>query len=200
MKRRAFTLMELFISVVLIALLSMYLYGSLGRTRASNKTLQTHTEAQEHRLKIYELLYRDLVESYTLSVQQTKNDRFHLLKLQTGNSLYDIAAPYVVYYVRTDTRQLIRLESADPITLPVPDGERERIHADLIEANVTDLNLYVQTEQNATAATASAGSASGGTASGENNASTPGGTRGFTNHLLYLATGQGNPLLMEIAF
>ena len=199
MNRRAFTLMELLISVVLIALLSMYLYASLGRTRASNKTLQTHTEAQEHRLKVYELFYRDLIEVYSLSAQKTGYKRYQLLKLRTGNSLYDIAAPYVIYYVRTDTLQLIRLESADPITLPVRDDERSRIHADLIDENVTDLNFYVQKEQTDRTGTAAGGKAAS-PGSAENNASLPSGPRRFTNHLLYLATEHGDPLLMEIAF
>ena len=204
MNRRAFTLMELLISVVLIALISMYLYASLGRTRASNKTLQTHTAVQEHRLKIFELFYRDLVESYDVSVQDTKNDRYHLLKLETGNSLYDIAAPYVIYYVRTDTLQLIRLESAEPILLPVRDDEsRNRIHADLIDENVTDFNLYVQNpESNTTAAGLQgvSGAVSASTASADNNATANTGQRRFTNHLFYLATGQDDPMLMEIAF
>ena len=198
MKRRAFTLMELLISVVLIALIAMYLYASLGRTRASTQTLKTHTEVQKQRLKVYELLYRDLVEAYSIAVQESGSKRYHLLKLQTGNSLYDIAAPYVLYYVRSDTLQLIRLESAVPITLPIrDDNERNRLHADLIEANVTDLNFYIQTTQNDTNATA-ADTAT--VTSAERNVSVPAGPRTFTNHLLYLATQKGDPLLVEIAF
>jgi len=194
MKRRAFTLMELLISVVLIALIAMYLYASLGRTRASNQTLQTHTEAQERHLKIYELLYRDLVESYSVTIEKTGSDRYHLLKLQTGNSLYDIAAPHVLYYVRTDTLQLIRLESAEAIALPVRDDDgRNRIHADLLETDVTDLNLYVQNEQ-------SDANASETSEAAEDNVSVASGPRTFTNHLLYLATKKGEPLLVEIAF
>ena len=197
MKRRAFTLMELLISVVLIALISMYLYGALGQTRSSNKALQTHTRAEEHRLKIYELLYRDLVEAYSLGIVRTKDKHYHLLELRTGNSLYDIAAPYVIYYVHADTLQLIRMESAEPITLPVRDMERERIHADLIDENVTDLNLYVQNEtKSETGKPAAANSGMD-----ENNASGASEARKFANHLLYIATKQDKtPLLMELAF
>ena len=194
MSRRAFTLMELLISVVLIALIAMYLYASLGRTRASNSTLRTHTEAQEQRLKTYELLYRDFMESYRVETMDSKSKRYQILKMRTGNSLYDIAAPYVIYFVRTDTRQLIRLESAEPITLPVrDDDQRNRLHADLIEEKVTDMNYYVQKAQtkNQTAGT------DGGSDSKETNTTAAG---SFTNHLFYLATEQGEPLLMEIAF
>jgi len=197
MTRRAFTLMELMISVVLIALISMYLYGALGQTRTNNKMLQEYTEAQEHREKIYELFYRDFMESYTLNIQPTKDKHYHILKLQTQNSLYDIAAPYVIYYVQAESRNLVRLESAEPIILPVSEEARMYVHADLIDANVTDLNLYVQ--KSSTEATA-ASSTPRGSVSSETNASAGTETRTFTNHLFYLARKDKHPLLMELAF
>jgi len=196
-KRRAFTLMELMISVVLIALISMYLYGALGQTRTNNKMLQEHTEVQEHRQKIYELLYRDFMESYTLNIQQTKDKHYHILMLQTDNSLYDIAAPYVTYYVQAESRNLVRLESAEPIVLPVTEEARMFVHADLIDENVTDLNLYVQKSATGTATTSSVPA---GSASADSNASAGTGNGTFTNHLFYLASKEGRPLLMELAF
>ena len=73
------------------------------------------------------------------------------------------------------------------------DDGRNRIHADLLETDVTDLNLYVQNEQ-------SDANASETSEAAEDNVSVASGPRTFTNHLLYLATKKGEPLLVEIAF
>ncbi len=191
MKRTAFTLMELMISVVLIALISMYLYSALGHTRENSILLRTHTQEQEQRQKLYALFYRDLLESYSLDVKRTGDRHFNIVTLRTGNSLYDIAAPYVMYYVQTSSRKLVRLESAKPIKLPVREPQRYTVHADLIAQNISDFNLY--SEKNATAA---------GTivkTSGDANSSS--GSSVLKTHLLYIAgKDKKQPLLMEIAF
>jgi prepilin-type N-terminal cleavage/methylation domain-containing protein len=196
MKRGAFTLMELMISVVLIALISMYLYSALGHTRENNTILRTHTQAQEHRQKLYALFYRDLLESYTLEIKKTGDKHYSIVNLRTGNSLYDIAAPYVMYYVQTSSRKLIRLESANPIRLPVRDSQRYTVHADLIAKNVSDFNLY--NEKNATAPTGTI-AANGTKKPDDTNGSS--GSSVLKTHLLYIAgKDKKQPLLMELAF
>jgi prepilin-type N-terminal cleavage/methylation domain-containing protein len=196
MKRPAFTLMELLISVVLISLLALFLYGALGGTRASNTTLQKHARAETLRLKIYELLYRDCVESYDAATLATSNKHYQVLQLQTKNSLYNIAAPYVTYFVHSETLQLIRLEAPTEITLPIPYDARERIHVDVIDENVTDFNFYTaQVETKETEEQKNP--ADGNKTSPEPEA----GERSISTHLLYLNTKQREtPMLIELAF
>ncbi|MHC3995154.1 type II secretion system protein [Thiomicrolovo sp. ZZH C-3] len=205
MKRTAFTLMELLISVVLIAMLALFLYGALGGSRASNQTMKAHADAETRRLKQFTLLYRDCVESYAFGVLSTNDKHYQVLQLQTKNSLYGIAAPYVTYFVHAETLQLVRLEAAFPITLPVPYDDRERIHVNVIESDVTDFNIYTgkgneTADANATAAT---GDTAPVAATGTEASTTvlKGGERTINSHLLYLKTkGTQQPLLMELAF
>jgi len=202
MKRTAFTLMELLISVVLVALLALFLYGALGGSRATNLTMKTHADAEAERLKQYALLYRDCVESYTFAASPTNDKHYQFLQMQTQNSLYDIAAPYVTYYVHAETLKLIRLESALPINLPVSYDDRMHIHADVIATDVTDFNIYTakkkETADTNASNTQSGGSSTSGTTEG---ATAMGGERAISTHLLYLKRkGTQQPLLMELAF
>lgn len=197
MRRPAFTLMELLISVVLISMLALFLYGALGGTRASNKTMQKHAGAEALRLKIYELLYRDCVESYEVSTLATSDKHYQVLQLQTKNSLYDIAAPYVTYFVHAETRQLIRLEAPVAITLPIPYEARERIHVDVIDENVSDFNFYTAQEEKKKTEEQMKSQGDGNTTSSEPEAA----ERTITTHLLYLNTkDQDRPMLIELAF
>lgn len=196
MKRPAFTLMELLISIVLISMLALFLYGALGGTRASNATMKKHADAEALRLKIYELLYRDCVESYDVSTLATSDKHYQVLQLQTKNSLYDIAAPYVTYFVHADTLQLVRLEAPIPITLPIPYESRERIHIDVIDANVTDFNFYTAQEENKQ--TEKQGSQADGNKTASDLETE---ARAVKTHLLYLNTkDRARAMLIELAF
>ena len=43
MKRHAFTLMELLVSVGLLTLIVLLMYGAIGSSKLANKTLEKHT-------------------------------------------------------------------------------------------------------------------------------------------------------------
>lgn len=142
-KRSAFTLMELMVSIVLIVLIVFFLYGAIGSMKLSNKSLAKHDQQESNRTKIFELLYKDLIQSTSLQTLPTKDKKFTLVELQTKNSLHEIAMPYVTYFVHAQTDTLIRLEAAKKIVLPVPYEDRFAIHADMILGDVSAFNLYV---------------------------------------------------------
>lgn len=152
--------MELLVSVMLIALITLFMYGAIASSKLTNRTLSKHARAENNRTMIYSLLYRDLIEAVDVEALPTQNRRFTVVKLQTRNSLYDIAAPYVVWYVHAQTRELIRLESAQKIALPVSYEQKVFIHADVFAKEVEDFNLYTAAFGNDTNASSSAGASS----------------------------------------
>lgn len=151
MKRSAFTLMELLVSVVLIALITLFMYGAIASSKTTARTLEKHGSAEQNRTLLYELFYRDIMESLWIEPEQAQKRRFTVVAMQTRNSLYHIAAPHVVYYVNAQTNALVRLESARAISLPVSYEQKNYIFADELVQNVEDFNLYTAgTEANAT--------------------------------------------------
>ncbi len=142
--KKAFTLMELMVSIVLIVLITMFLYNAIASMKISNKTLAYHDKSEDNRTKIFELFYRDIIESISLKSLPTKDKHYNVIELQTHNSLHQIAMPYVTYYVSRDKDSLIRLEAAKEILLPVKYEDKFAIHADLLISEVTDFNLYTK--------------------------------------------------------
>jgi len=204
MKRGAFTLIEVMISVMLIALIAMFMYGALGGTRASNATLQKHADDERVRLQFFKLLYRDLVESYSVNPLATGNKHYQILELQTQNSLYGIAAPHVLYFVHADNLTLVRLESAQPITLPVTYELHDRIHVEVLDTNVTDFNFYTAGKGNVPQELMERSTEQINAAfeklTGGNTEAKPA-PHAVKKHLLYLNTKtRPTPLLMEVAF
>jgi len=147
MNRRAFTLMELLVSVALLAIITIFMYGAIASSKLSNEVLGRHSEKEHNRSMVFNLLYRDIFESISLEVFPTKEKRFTLVQMQTLNSIYDIAAPHVAYYVDSQTDSLMRLEAAKKIVLPVKYEDRYAVHADVIMNGVSDFNLYVGSKE-----------------------------------------------------
>jgi len=144
MRRGAFTLMEVLVSVVILVLITVYMYGAMAGSRTTMGALKRGSEAEHNRTMLYTLLFRDIMEADSVKSVSTENRRYHLLQLQTRNSLYDMPAPYVLWYVNAQSKSLVRLESSREISLPIGYDDRVYVHADVFAKEVTDFNLYVQ--------------------------------------------------------
>jgi prepilin-type N-terminal cleavage/methylation domain-containing protein len=149
MKRGAFTLMELLVSVALLAIITVFMYGAIASSKLSNEVLGRHSGKEHNRTMIFNLLYRDIFESLYVEATPTKEKHFTLVQMQTFNSIYDINAPYVTYYVDSQTDSLMRLEAARKIELPVKYEDRYAIHADVIMTKVSDFNIYKSIQETA---------------------------------------------------
>jgi hypothetical protein len=143
--------MELMVSIVLIVLIVLFLYGAIGSMKFSNQTFAKHDQQENNRTKIFELLYKDMIQSVSSRATPTKDKKFTFIELQTKNSLHEIAMPYVTYFVHAQSDSLIRLEAAKKIVLPISYEDRFAIHADTILNDVSAFNIYFSSsESNAT--------------------------------------------------
>ncbi|MEA2111646.1 MAG: hypothetical protein U9P71_06310 [Campylobacterota bacterium] len=146
--RKAFTLMELMVSIVLIVLITLFLFGAIASSKLSNDTLSKHSKAEVQRMDLFELMYRDVIESVDIKSLETKDKHFNILEMQTQNSIYDIAAPYVTYYVNAKTNVLTRLESAREIKLPVNYESENFVLVDELLGEVAAFNFYTTSVEN----------------------------------------------------
>jgi type II secretory pathway component PulJ len=140
--RQAFTLMELMISIVLIVLITLFLFGAIASSKLSNDSLLKHSKVELERMELFELLYRDVFEAVTINPKESKDKHFTIVSMQTKNSLYDIATPYVTYYVNSKSKRLTRLESAREIKLPITYENENFVMVDQFLKEVTAFNLY----------------------------------------------------------
>ncbi len=112
--KRAFTLVEMLISIMLTAIVFTYIYAALNDLKKSQtrymKSAETVTSAQ----KIFSLLSKDFTQLRGVAdiVHEAGYDR---VSLTTDNTLYGIARPWIHYYISSKSRALIRVESTAPI-------------------------------------------------------------------------------------
>jgi hypothetical protein len=134
--------MELMVSVVLIVLIVLYMYGAVASNKLANERLTHHDAKEANRTQIFNILHDDLLQSISLQTEEGDKKNYTIVRMQTKNTFHEIAMPHVLYFVNPRTEQLIRLEATRSIELPIKYDDQYAIHADLLLNDVTDFNLY----------------------------------------------------------
>jgi len=117
MKRSAFTLIEIVISIFLLSLIIIFVSESLSNLSSSQKIVDKIVNNESLENKLTKTLYYDLFFAKNIKITGGKN--YSILYLTTQNSLFNIDYPYVIWYVLKNNNTLCRLESAYKINLPL---------------------------------------------------------------------------------
>jgi len=111
--RKAFTLIELLISIMILSILMLFLYKSYAGLNRSNKIISKEIQKIRNHQLIKKTLYMDfslaLKNSVMILNQDRKND---VVFMQSSHSLHKRINPYVAYILKD--KKLYRLESLKP--------------------------------------------------------------------------------------
>ncbi len=109
MRRLAFTIIEMLISLALLSLVLLGLYGALKMQRSSNKHLYGYLTKALNVDKTITVLYQDIMYSDgNLTIK--KGSRDLLCINNTTNSLYGLSRAKVCWLVLKDGNKLLRME------------------------------------------------------------------------------------------
>jgi prepilin-type N-terminal cleavage/methylation domain-containing protein len=133
--QKAFTLIEVLISIVLLGLIIPALYKSVDMLRNSNRALFSHLQQSKKEARAIETLFLDIASSDgNLTIRKDTFDR--LCIEATQNSLYGLAFPKVCWVVLKEGHDLVRVEGYD---FHLPLKSEEFINADIV---VKQLDLF----------------------------------------------------------
>ena len=108
--RKAFTLIELMVSITILSILMLFLYKSYADLNRTNKTYTLALQKLQKRGSVKKTLYLDLLMAKKSSILIEKSDKtFDFVSFMTKNSLHRRINPYVTYIVKE--KVLYRLES-----------------------------------------------------------------------------------------
>ncbi|NPA64265.1 MAG: prepilin-type N-terminal cleavage/methylation domain-containing protein [Epsilonproteobacteria bacterium] len=127
---RAFTLVELMVSIALTTIVVFFLYRALSNQEQANEIIAKNVHEISKKEKLYHLLFRDISKATSIQSEPLFNKSYSILLMRTSNSLHQIPNPYVAYFVHEKNLTLVRLESAYPIKFPVDYEKVKYIFAD----------------------------------------------------------------------
>jgi len=139
---KAFTLIEVMISIVLLGLIFTYLYGTINSMKQQNRSYIVKSDNMHYQRKVYQLFYLDIsriVGGVAISI----GDSYDRISFKTKNSLYEIDNPYITYFVSKKDKALIRIESLKPFNFNSKDDASKSIFfADIVAKNMTSFKLF----------------------------------------------------------
>lgn len=130
--RKAFTLIELMISILILSILMIFLYKSYSGLNKSNDIFKSETEKLLKFEQIKKTIYLDMsLASLVTIVQKETNE--DTLFLQTSHSIHRRINPYVSYIFKD--KKLYRLESLKELKNPIS-ADSEFVVDDLGEIKI----------------------------------------------------------------
>lgn len=145
--RRAFTLLELLISVLLLFLIVFFLGRSYATLKSAAETGQRHERAQSEMHTFSQLLVRDFLQASEMNVTAGRHYDTVLLK-GVAHSLYGRSRAEVSYAVLKPQKQLIRMERGKTVFLPVAPIEAHNVDFLVLPPELKSFKV-IRSEKNA---------------------------------------------------
>lgn len=143
MKKQAFTLIELLISIILFGLITIFLFGSIDGLRKQKDFLQRKEAGLSHNNKMLSLLRTDFDRAKLVIITRNSSKDFDTAMINGSNrSLYKINQPYVAWVILKADNTLIRLESTSPILIPLSPEKLYLTHSDIIGKHCEIFRIY----------------------------------------------------------
>jgi len=138
LKRPAFTLVEVLISIALLGIILPALYQSVDLLRDSNSHLFKYLEKAKKATQATDTLYLDIVSSDgNISIKKDEYSRVCIE--QTKNSLYALSVAKVCWIVLKKNKTLVRVEGNN---YRLPLGLEERVEVDPVMKNLEIFDVY----------------------------------------------------------
>ncbi|WP_428738051.1 type II secretion system protein [Sulfurimonas sp.] len=114
--RKAFTLIELMISIVILSIMMVFLYKSYAELNIQNKQYDKATNKIKKIEQIKQTLFLDVSLSLSNTTVLLPQDNQHdIFFIQSTHSIHDRINPYVGYIIRDD--KLYRIESLNQLKI-----------------------------------------------------------------------------------
>lgn len=141
--RKAFTLIEIIVSIVLFGLIMLIMFSSIDNLREQHGFYATKIKELSEKNRLISLLRSDFNRPLSLTVRTDIDKRYTIASIGgSNNSLYGIYEPYVTWLVLKDEHRLIRIESPVPIPLPITDEILYQTHTDSIQTDCETFRIY----------------------------------------------------------
>ena len=138
MNKKAFTLVEIILSIFLFSIIMMFLFKATSNLQHNNKNFKTSIDKDTNQEKIISLLKKDLIMSNSKSFKMDNKDKEKsIITFQTNSSIYNISKPYVTWKVLKNSKRLVRVESSQKHS-----KDNESYHIDIIKDNCKLFKIY----------------------------------------------------------
>ncbi len=135
---KAFTLLEVLISIALMGIVLVALFSSVDILQDSNQHLSKQLEKTKKVTQSTQVLYKDILSSDG-NLTITKDEFTRLCMESTANSLYALPRAKVCWVVMKEKNSLVRVEGT---RYTLPTESEDRVEVDTVMQNVELFDVY----------------------------------------------------------
>ena len=135
--RKAFTLLEVLISIALLGIVIVALFSSVDMMQNSNQQLAQYLEKSKKITRATKVLYLDIIGS-DANISIKKDEFSRVCMEETRNSLYALPAAKVCWVVLKKDKTLTRIEG-NAYHLPLMSEERVEIDPIMTDIEIFDV-------------------------------------------------------------
>ncbi|NOQ31180.1 MAG: prepilin-type N-terminal cleavage/methylation domain-containing protein [Helicobacteraceae bacterium] len=139
-QRKAFTLVEMMVSVLLMSILFTYLYGAISNIRKTNKPYTDRSTLIKKENRLFDLFSSDFLLSVG-KAEITQFPKYDIVQFSTSNSLYQIQNPIVTYVVSKKENALLRIETFKKFKINEPFNVEDLIYTDILVKDTLGFNV-----------------------------------------------------------
>ncbi|MFK2824063.1 prepilin-type N-terminal cleavage/methylation domain-containing protein [Arcobacter sp. YIC-80] len=110
--KRAFTLLEVIISITLFMVLIIFVYKTLDQTKHSNIIFEKQTKNIIQSNKLYDIFFEDIIESTSTIIISYDKDKNARVKFTSNNTFHNPYYSHITYLISSNNK-LVRIESKD---------------------------------------------------------------------------------------
>ena len=108
--KKAFTLLELLISITLFMIIVVFLYKTLDQTKHSNNLFSNKQEILKESNHLHNIFLEDIAEISSVSLPFHDKNKNVIVKINTYNTYHNAFFNNVTYLINS-SKELIRIES-----------------------------------------------------------------------------------------
>ncbi len=134
MNKKAFTLVEVMISITIFSIVIVFLYESLNLSKKFNDIFARHVDNYIESFDLQKILYLDIIEAKgNITITPDRNKNTILKIINTNNTYHSVFSKYITYFINKNGK-LIRVESSEVFN-------HKKINSDFLDHKNTYIDI-----------------------------------------------------------
>ena len=129
--KKAFTLLELIISITLFMIIVIFLYKTLDETKYSNNLFSNKQSILKQSNDLHNIFLEDIAQASTINISYDKNKNA-IVKIVSLNTFHSAFFTNITYFIEP-SKELMRIESKEELK------ETERVSYDFLNNCYIDI-------------------------------------------------------------
>ncbi|MCG3675306.1 prepilin-type N-terminal cleavage/methylation domain-containing protein [Aliarcobacter butzleri] len=130
--KKAFTLLEIIISITLFSILMIFLYKTIDQTEYSNQLFNQKEVNLRKSNALHNIFLEDIAESSSISISTDKNKN-SIVKIVSNNTYHNVFYTNITYLIGS-SKTLVRIESLEAF-------QEESISSNFLDNSYIDVLL-----------------------------------------------------------